>query len=61
VNGSNASFIEELHGRPVKAGETIGAVYLVGYFDDVPAMERAYDRHRGARQVVVEDGKFSLK
>ena len=32
-------FIQELHGRPVKAGETFGAAYLVGWFDDIAAME----------------------
>ncbi|MCP5117349.1 MAG: hypothetical protein GY953_41525 [bacterium] len=42
------SFIQELHGRPVKAGESFGAAYVVGYFDDVSEMERVYDRYRGA-------------
>jgi len=39
-------FIEELHGRKVKAGETLGASYIVGYFDDIPAMQEVYDRYR---------------
>jgi hypothetical protein len=51
-------FIQELHGKRVKAGESFGAAYVVGYFDDIPAMERAYDRHRGARAIVLEGGKF---
>jgi hypothetical protein len=54
-------FIEELHGRKVKAGESFGAAYLVGYFDDIPAMEQAYDRHRGARNIILENGKCVLK
>jgi hypothetical protein len=53
--------IQELHGRPVKAGESFGAAYLVGYFDDVPAMERAYDQHKGARTIVLEQGRCVLK
>jgi len=39
-------FIEELHGRKVKAGETFGASYIVGYFDGIPAMQEVYDRYR---------------
>jgi hypothetical protein len=54
-------FIQELHGRPVKAGETFGAAYVVGYFDDLAAMERVYDRHRGASALVVEGGTFRLR
>jgi hypothetical protein len=41
-------FIEELHGRRVKAGESFGASYVVGYFDDIPSMEEVYDRYRTA-------------
>ena len=37
-------FIEELHGRKVKAGESFGAAYIVGWFDDVKEMEKTYDR-----------------
>jgi hypothetical protein len=55
------SFIEELHGRPVKAGETIGAAYAFGWFDDIPAMERVADRYRGARGIAVERGRFRLQ
>jgi hypothetical protein len=54
-------FIQELHGNRVRAGEAFGAAYAVGYFDDVAGMERAYDRHRGASAIVIEDGKVRLK
>ncbi len=54
-------FIEELHGRPVRAGETIGAAYAVGWFDDVPAMQRVADQYRGARQIVIEGRRFRLQ
>lgn len=54
-------FIQELHGRKVKAGETFGAAYQVGYFDDVPAMEKAYDRHRGARRIEINAKGWALK
>lgn len=39
--------IEELGGRPTKPGDTFGACYLVGWFDDIDAMNQAYDRYRG--------------
>jgi hypothetical protein len=54
-------FIQELHRRKVKAGETFGAAYAVGWFDDVPAMEALYDRHAGRRVLRVEGGKFRLE
>ena len=38
-------FIEELHGRAVKAGESFGAAYAVGWFDaPAPRVPRALDR-----------------
>lgn len=54
-------FIEELHRRHVKAGESFGAAYVVGWFDDVPEMEKVYDRYKGAREIVIEGGKFRLR
>jgi hypothetical protein len=54
-------FIEELHGKAVKAGETFGAAYVVGFFDDVPQMERIYDRYRGTRRIDVSAKGFQLQ
>jgi hypothetical protein len=53
--------IQELHGRKVNAGETFGAAYIVGYFDDIPAMQEAYDRHQGARRIEIDGKAFRLK
>ena len=55
------SFIQELHGRPVKAGESFGAAYVVGWFDGVADMERVYDAHRGKSRIVVDGGSFRLE
>lgn len=52
--------IEELHGRAVKAGETFGAAYVVGWFDDVKEMERVYDRYKGASRIEVSATGFQL-
>ncbi|HEX4591772.1 MAG TPA: hypothetical protein VH120_17680 [Gemmataceae bacterium] len=51
-------FIEELHGRPVRAGETIGAAYAIGWFDDIPEMERVADQHRGVRAIEINGDHF---
>ena len=54
-------FIEELHMRPVKAGESFGAAYVVGWFDDKKEMTKTYDRYAGTSQIVIEGEKFELR
>jgi hypothetical protein len=54
-------FIEELHGRRVRAGETFGAAYVVGWFDDVAAMQTVYDRYKGKRALIAGGGKYRLE
>lgn len=39
--------IEEIGGRPVRAGQTFGACYCVGWFDHIEAMHSVYHTHRG--------------
>lgn len=53
-------FIEELHGRAVKAGDTFGAAYAVGFFDDIPAMEKTCDQLRGVVAIRIENGAAQL-
>ena len=53
-------FIQELHGKKVKAGESFGAAYVVGYFDDIPEMEKTYDRYRGITAIQIPPAKFEL-
>ena len=55
------SFIQELHRKPVKAGESIGAAYVVGWFDDVPQMERVYDEYSGKTKIVLDRNSFRLQ
>jgi hypothetical protein len=54
-------FIEELHRKKVKAGESFGAAYVVGWFDDIAEMEKVYDRYKGAHTIEISGGKFRLK
>jgi hypothetical protein len=39
--------IQEIGGRPVKAGESFSAAFLVGYFDSIEEMHQVYDQHKG--------------
>jgi hypothetical protein len=55
------SFIQELHARPVKAGESFGAAYVIGWFDDVEEMQEVYDRYKGATNIVIKGGDFHLE
>jgi hypothetical protein len=54
-------FIEELHGRHVKAGETFGAAYVVGWFDEIADMERVYDKYKGKRKLTAHADGFTLE
>lgn len=42
-------FIEELHGKKVKAGESFDVAFIVGWFDKVSDMEKVYDHYKGTR------------
>jgi hypothetical protein len=55
------SFIQELHRKPVKAGETFGAAYVVGWFDNVGEMRKVYDAYKGKSQIVLQSDTFRLK
>jgi hypothetical protein len=46
--------IEELGGRPTRPGDTFGACYLIGWFDDLDAMTRTYDAYRGASGLALD-------
>lgn len=47
--------IEEIGGYPIKAGDKFGAVFIVGYFDNVGEMLNVYDRFAGATELVVSE------
>ncbi len=54
-------FIQELHGKKVKAGESFGAAYIVGYFDSVDEMHAVYDRYKGTSAIDAGDDRFRLR
>ncbi len=45
--GDIVVMIEEIHGRPVKAGESFSAAHIVGFFDTIEEMRHVYDRYKG--------------
>jgi hypothetical protein len=46
--------IEELGGQPTVPGDTFGACYLIGWFDDLDSMRRTYDQFRGWSGLALE-------
>jgi hypothetical protein len=53
--------IEELHQKDVKAGESFGAAYAVGWFDDIAAMEKVCDEYKGKKSIRVDAKGFRLE
>lgn len=47
--------IEEIHGRPVKAGESFSAAHVVGFFDSIEQMNETYDLYRGHTRLIVDE------
>lgn len=52
--------IEEIHGKPVKAGESFSAAHIVGYFDDIEEMNKVYAENRGHTALTVDESGWRL-
>ncbi len=52
--------IEEFGGRPIKAGESFQAAFIVGYFDSIEDMQQVYDAHRGHSGLEVSEAGWKL-
>jgi hypothetical protein len=52
--------IEEIHGKPVKSGESFSAAHVVGYFDNIPEMHQTYDRYRDHDALVADESGWKL-
>jgi hypothetical protein len=46
--------IEEIGGHPTKPGDTFGACYLIGWFNDLVEMDQANDRFKGISGLAIE-------
>lgn len=54
--------IEEIGGKPIKAGASFGAAFVVGFFDSVAEMKKIYDQYAGHTGLEVSrDGWKLLK
>lgn len=52
--------IEEFGGRPIRAGESFSAAFVVGYFDSIEEMEKVYNLYAGADELVIREGRWEL-
>jgi hypothetical protein len=52
--------IQEFGGRPIKAGESFSAAFVVGYFDSIDQMQQVYDQYRGTTALTVSEEGWRL-
>ena len=52
--------IEEVHGKPTKAGETFSAAHVVGYFDSIEEMHTVNNRYKGHTALAVDEFGWRL-
>jgi hypothetical protein len=57
---SYVCFIEEFGERPIKAGQSFSAAFIVGYFDSIDEMNAVYDQHKGATGLSVTPEGWKL-
>ncbi len=52
--------IEEFGGRPIQAGQSFSAAFIVGFFDSIADMHDAYDCYAGHNGLVVDKDGWRL-
>jgi hypothetical protein len=52
--------IQEIGGRPIQAGESFGAAYVVGFFDSIEEMHQVYDKYAGHLGLEVTEKGWKL-
>ncbi|MBM4031937.1 MAG: hypothetical protein FJ291_09145 [Planctomycetes bacterium] len=53
--------IEEIHGRPTKAGESFSAAHIVGFFDSIEEMHKVYERYKGHTALAADEKGWRLE
>jgi hypothetical protein len=53
--------IEEVYGKPIKAGGSFSAAHIVGYFDDIEEMKALYEQHKGHTALAADEGGWRLE
>ncbi|MGV3721300.1 MAG: alpha-L-fucosidase [Actinomycetota bacterium] len=52
--------IEEFGGRPIRAGQSFSAAFIVGYFDSIQEMHQVYDRYAGHQDLTAAPHGWKL-
>ena len=58
--GNIIVMIQEIHGRPITAGESFSAAHIVGYFDSIEEMHEVYDRYKGHTALSADSSGWRL-
>lgn len=58
--GNIIVMIEEIHGRPTKAGDSFSAAHIVGYFDTIDEMHALYAKHKGHTALAADEQGWKL-
>ena len=53
--------IEEIHGKPTKAGASFSAAHIVGFFQTIEEMHQVYDRFKGHTKLVADQAGWRLE
>jgi hypothetical protein len=53
--------IEEVYGRPIKAGQSFSAAHIVGYFNDVAEMHTLATKYHGNTKLVADKAGWRLE
>lgn len=53
--------IEEVYGRPIKAGQSFSAAHIVGWFDTIDEMHALYDQHKGNTVLIADESGWHLE
>ena len=52
--------IEEIYGKPIRAGQSFSAAHIVGYFDTIDQMHAVYNRYKGHTALSVDQSGWRL-
>ena len=52
--------IQEIHGKPIRAGQSFSATHVVGYFDNIEQMHQVYDQYKGHTTLAINETTWQL-
>ncbi len=59
-SGGIIVMIEEIYGKPIKAGQSFSAAHIVGYFDTIDEMQAVCEQYKGHTGLVVDEAGWRL-